>query len=334
MVVVTRRPSSTFAVLLLFGGCCAWQIQSLSTVLVPRRSQHHVTRALDGASPHRRKVLSSLIAVAGPSFGWGYASSPVLAIDDKGDSGGDSNNKKDNNGGLVSADRVGDLLRAVPTFTIVDPKGVPYVVVGEDAKVTGYFFTTYGEANRLLSLAKKSADRAIQQAKTEGEVLDEMGQTNPWSKARVSSVPLDFAVTLASKSTQGAYFKVAPAEEDIDDALIVTGKSDIPEGKVPLFYFEDFVLDGSGENLKRRPLFFRKSQLLNAWKQENKNSEPPKVQVTELFRVLTKMVEAGGTDQDLTEIVFVAPEESADKAKKCNQGKANPFLLGQRIVVL
>lgn len=330
MVVVARRLLSTFVVVLLLGGCWGWQIQQLSTVVLPTRS-HPPNWSLDGASPHRRRVLSSLIALAGPAFGWGCASSPVLAaaVDDE-----DASRADNDNGGLVSADRVGDLLRAVPTFTIVDPKGVPYVVVGEDAKVTGYFFTTYGEANRLLSLAKTSADRAIQQAKAEGEILDEMGQTNPWIKARVSSVPLDFAVTLASKSTQGAYFKVAPAEEDIDDALIVTGKSDIPEGKVPLFYFEDFVLNGSDQNRKTRPLYFQKSQLLNAWKRENKDLKPPKVQVTELFRVLTKMVEAGGTDQDLKEIVFVAPEESANKAKQCNRGKAVPFLLGERIVVL
>jgi Tic22-like family len=323
---VTQRRSST-VVLLLCLLACGWQSQSLS--LVPR--SHHNQRVADGAFPRRRRqVLSSFILVAAPAFVTGRAT-PVLAIDEEGSRAGNDNDQK-STGGLVSADRVGDLLRAVPTFTIVDPKGVPYVVVGEDAKVTGYFFTTYGEASRLLSLAKKSADRAIQKAKAEGEILDEIGQTNPWSKARVSSVPLDFAVTLASKSTQGAYFKVAPAEEDIDDALIVTGKTAIPEGKVPLFYFEDFVLDD--ENLKRRPLYFRKSQLLNAWKQENKGSEPPKVQVTELFRVLTKMVEAGGTDQDLKEIVFVAPDESASKAKQCNRGKGDPFLLGQRIVVL
>eukprot|EP00977_Amphora_coffeiformis_P021972 scaffold10136_cov162-Amphora_coffeaeformis.AAC.2 len=43
--------------------------------------------------------------------------------------------------GLVSTKRIVDLLRAVPTFTIVDQKGVPYMVVGEDAKVTGLHAT-------------------------------------------------------------------------------------------------------------------------------------------------------------------------------------------------
>ncbi len=164
--------------------------------------------------------------------------------------------------GLVSADRVGDLLRAVPTFTIVDPSGVPYVVVGEDAKVTGYFFTTYGEANRILTLAKTSADKAIRQAKVEAAqqqkqqqeqdpddaTANDTSNINPWSTARISSVPLDFAVTMASKSVPGAYFKIAPAENDIDDALNVVGKSSMPEGKVPLFYFEDFVVNVTQTN--------------------------------------------------------------------------------------
>jgi hypothetical protein len=251
--------------------------------------------------------------------------------------------------GLVSADRVGDLLRAVPTFTIVDPTGVPYVVVGEDAKVTGYFFTTYGEANRILTLAKTSADRAIQQAKAEARqkrdsddaaaaaAADDDSNVNPWSTARISSVPLDFAVTMASKSVPGAYFKIAPAENDIDDALRVIGKSSMPEGKVPLFYFEDFVLkhETDEQHEQVRPLFFHKAQLVKAWTDENKvGADLPKVQVTELFRVLTKMVEAGGTDQDLKEVVFVPPEDSASKAKECSRAKGDPFQLGQRIVVL
>lgn len=248
--------------------------------------------------------------------------------------------------GLVSADRVGDLLRAVPTFTIVDPTGVPYVVVGEDAKVTGYFFTTYGEANRILTLAKTSADKAIRQAKVEAAqqqkqnpddaTANDTSNINPWSTARISSVPLDFAVTMASKSVPGAYFKIAPAENDIDDALNVVGKSSMPEGKVPLFYFEDFVVKrDTDEPLKQvRPLFFHKAQLVKAWKDKNKGAEVPKIQVTELFRVLTKMVEAGGTDQDLKEVVFVPPEDSASKAKDCSRAKGSPFQLGQRIVVL
>lgn len=271
----------------------------------------------------RRNVLSTLIAA--PAIG---LVSPVLAIDQV----------VSTSEGLVSADRVGDLLRVVPTFTIVDPKGVPFMVVGEDAKVTGYFFATYGEAKRLLDVAKASADKAIREQKAEvksGTSQDEEIGPNPWSNARISSVPLDFAVTLASKSSTGAYFRVAPAEEDIDDALVVTGRTELAEGKVPLFYFADFtVVDKDGK--EQSPLYFRKPQLLKAWKQANKDvEEPPKVMVTELFFVLTAMLKPGGTDQDLTSLVFVAPEESGKKAKECSKAsKEEPFLFGQRLVIL
>merc|ERR1711865_788874 len=115
-------------------------------------------------------------------------------------------------------------------------------------------------AARILKLATKSADRAIARAKADKE--DDVG-TNPWRNARVSTVPLDYAVTVVSKSTRttggGVYFKVAPAEDDINDALAVTGDNELPEGKVPLFYYEDFTVD-DGEN-KKTPLYFRKEEL-------------------------------------------------------------------------
>jgi hypothetical protein len=69
--------------------------------------------------------------------------------------------------------------------------------------------------------------------------------------ARVSSVPLDSAVTLVSKSSAsfggGNYFRVAPAEKDVEDALELTGQKDLAEGKVPLFYYEDFTIDVDGK---------------------------------------------------------------------------------------
>jgi hypothetical protein len=288
-----------------------WQVQSWS--LAPRR------HSPDSA---RRDVLSALIVTPLVAQIFPAAASAVA------DEGAPD--------GLVTASGLADLLRAVPTFAIVDSKGVPFMVVGEDAKVTGYFFTTYGEANRLLSLAKTSADKAIRDAKADskkGDSQEEEIGPNPWKSARISSVPLDFAVTLASKSTKGAYFRVAPAEEDIDDALAVIGKDSLPEGKIPLFYFADFDVQRNGK--EQSPVYFRKSELLAAWKRENKGVEPPEVKVTELFSVLTEMVRPGGTDKDLIKLVFEPPVESEKKAKECNKAsKEDPFQLGERIVVL
>lgn len=254
--------------------------------------------------------------------------------------------------GLVSATTVADLLRCVPTFTIVDPKGVPYMVVGEDAKVTGYFFTSYDEALRILKLAKTSADKALQQGlselrakrKQEGlgmlskqQELDELGVTsNPWSDARISTITLDLAVTLALKSSNKSFFQIAPSESSIQEALDLdkSGKQEMPEGKVPLFYMADFDITRDGKSIS--PLYFGKAQLLDEWKRNNPGTAAPPVLVTELFAVLTEMVKHGGTDEDLKKLAFVPPPESAQKAKECLKrgGKESPFQLGQRIVVL
>lgn len=258
--------------------------------------------------------------------------------------------------GVVSTKTLADRLRVVPTFCIVDPKGIPFMVVGEDAKVTGYFFTTYGEANRLLTLAKTSADTNIRQAlvelraqrKNQGlpvlskqEEMDEIG-VNPWKSARISTIPLDVAVTLVTKSMYsqksggGNYFQVAPAESDVEDALALdkNGKDELAEGRVPLFYFADFELMDRDSN--KSPLYFRKSELVEAWKKQNPSVEIPEILVTEMFSVLEEMVKPNGNDLDLQSLVFVAPKESAQKAKQCKKagGKESPFVVGKRIVVL
>jgi hypothetical protein len=238
---------------------------------------------------------------------------------------------------MMSASAVAALLHSIPTFTIVDRKGVPFMVVGEDAKVTGYFFTEYGEAERILKAAKESADRAIAEAKKAGESEEEIG-TNPWKMARISTVPLDSAVTLATRSLSSFsgrnYFRVAPSEKDIEDALALTGQDDLAEGKVPLFYYADFVMDVDGE--ERSPLFFRKSQLEEQFRKKNKGIEPPPVLVTELFAVMGEMVKPGGDDTDLQKLIFVPPNESERKRRDCVKagGKEAPFFVGQRIIVL
>mmetsp|Transcript_32488 Transcript_32488/g.92592 ORF Transcript_32488/g.92592 Transcript_32488/m.92592 type:complete len:340 (+) Transcript_32488:74-1093(+) len=239
--------------------------------------------------------------------------------------------------GMMSTSAVATLLRSVPTFTIVDDKGVPFMVVGEDAKVTGYFFTSYGEAARILKAAKTSADKAIKEAKAEGKSDEEAGQ-NPWKMARISTVPLDSAVTLVSKSSAsfggGNYFRVAPSEQDVEDALALTGQEDLAEGKAPLFYYADFTIDVGGN--QRSPLYFRKSELEEQYRKTNPGVDAPKVLVTELFAVLAEMVRPGGKDNDLQTLIFVPPKESERKRKDCEKigGKEAPFVIGQRIIVL
>jgi Tic22-like family len=232
----------------------------------------------------------------------------------------------------VARNRVASLLHAVPTFCIVDPKGVPYVVVGDDAKVTGYFFTRYEEADRILNVARKSADRAIQRS-------DERDAANPWKGARISTVPLDVAATLVTKSLSSrTHFQIAPSEPDIEAALNITGKASLAEGKVPLFYYEDWK-DANNQS----PLYFARDQLEQSFVSSQKAKgassaalPPPQPNVTELFAVLTQIVQ-NPSDDELQQLVLVAPQGSASKAKECerrNGGKEPPFVLGQQILVL
>lgn len=233
----------------------------------------------------------------------------------------------------LARNRVATLLHAVPTFCIVDPKGVPYVVVGDDAKVTGYFFTRYEEADRILRVARSSADRAIKSS-------DERSAANPWKDARISTVPLDVAATLVTKSLSSrTHFQIAPAEADIDAALNITGKASLAEGKVPLFYYEDWT-DGNNQS----PLYFAREQLEQSFLSSQRQSKgtssaqplPPQPNVTELFAVLTQIVQ-NPSDEELRQLVLVPPKDSASKAKECekrNGGKEPPFVLGQQILVL
>lgn len=127
---------------------------------------------------------------------------------------------------------------------------------------------------------------------------------------------------------------VAPAEDDIEDALKITGQEDLAEGKVPMFYFKDFTFEEEGK--KRSPLYFRKSELEDDFKRRNPGVELPKTEVTELLSVLAELVRPGGTDQDLKTLKIMTPVESVEKKRLCDKigGKEAPFFVGQRIIVL
>ena len=252
------------------------------------------------------------------------------------------NNNEDNSRTTTTTTTVQQFLHDIPTFTLVDDHGVPFMVVGEDAKVTGYFFTTYNEAQRILQLATRSANRAIREQPQQQQPQE----TNPWKLARISTVPLDAAVALAlqpqrSRSSRN-YFQVAAAAHDIDDALIVSGREDLPEGRVPLFYYADFLIlvDNNNKNPKT-PVYFQKSQLERAFRQAHAPSTPlPACQVTELYALLTTVL-TPNNNNDNNNIVLVPPTDSLRRARQCQEQwershnkDTPPFVLGQRILVL
>ena len=220
-----------------------------------------------------------------------------------------------------------DLLKDIPTFAIVDKQGVPYMVVGEDAKVTGYFFTSYDEAKRILVTAEDSADKLVKELKRDEPKTDPKNLVNPWKDATITTVPLDVAVSLTANTvaqTAKNYFKLAPSADDIEDALELSGKDDLEEGKVPLFYVDEFR---SPNGLQ--PLYFSKSQLLKDYKGDGN------VQVTELFATLREILV--GEDPDLLKLTLVPPADSVMKARKVTKEfrrEKAPFVLGQRIILL
>ena len=231
----------------------------------------------------------------------------------------------------LSAEQVAEWMHGIPTFSLVDKEGVPYMVVGEDAKVTGYFFTSFEEAKRILQLARNSAESAMKEQKQAPKGGGEESLAiNPWKDARISSIPLDVAVTLVTKSTKGNIFLIAPAAAEIEQALELTGLDDLAEGKVPLFYFKDFT-NSDGKS----PLYFNKSQLLKDFDKTNaKKASYPPVLVTELFAVLSEMVRGGNSD--VFNLVLMPPSTSFLHAKECNRqgGDQPPFVIGQRNLVL
>jgi len=255
--------------------------------------------------------------------------------------------------------QIQNFLNSIPTFCIVDTKGVPFTVVGEDAKLTSYFFITFEEADRILKLARDSSDRAINESLKETneerkkrkekpirkgtkEMEDEIG-INPWNDARISTVPLDFAVTLAIKrKIGGAYFRVAPDEDDVKDALKINKLNDLEEGKVPLFYFEDFTIEKEGtesiDKTFKTPLYFTRPQLISQYKKQQGNENIPDIKTTELFTLLSKMASSSSANDidELLNLVIIPPESSPSKQKQCIErgGKEEAYKLGERIVVL
>ena len=295
----------------------------------------------------RRDFLSTIIVNGLITAALSSSSSPTVAFA-KDEDKNDQSKKQPN----FTQEEIASFLRPIPTFAIVDEEGIPYMVVGEDAKLSAYFFTTYDEANRILNVASKSADKTLNELKNEenmkrkvnglkplnkDEIEDVVG-INPWKegRARISYLPLDFSVSLASRGkVAGSYFRIAPAEDDIQDALAVeTSIDDLSEGKVPLFYIDDFEIPSTSSSGTKIPLYFQKSQLLQDYKKFSKNTA--EIKVTELFSILGQMAGTNEVDEDLKKLVLVPPQGSLKDAKLCDkkQGSQSPYKIGQRIVVL
>jgi hypothetical protein len=254
---------------------------------------------------------------------------------------------------------ISHFLRDIPTFTIVDKDGIPFMVVGDDAKVTAYLFTSYSEAQRLLGLASDATDRALREQRRSSRRSPTLNSdstasdtaaaapqipNNPWKLARISTVPLETAVALAlqTASTKGNYFRLAPAAQDIDDALALTQQADLAEGKVPLFYYETTNdITNSTTGATTSPLYFQMQQLETDFQRTHPNEPLPTIQVTELFALVAAVATTSGGGglnnyDDYSTLTLVAPVQSAARAAECRRrgGSAPPLVLGKRNLIL
>jgi hypothetical protein len=358
-------------------GCCA-QIHDVETNDAHTGVPDPITTAsISSPQPSRRAWMSNVASAAAviSSVGLTSTAAPQSAHATFTTSAPED--------GAVSAKDLATKLRAVPTFSLVDSEGVPYFVFGEDAKVTSYFFVSYDEAKRILDTAKESSDKAVVESydemkasklnetkktrltKEEDAFIREEVGSNPWVNARIASVPLDTAITLATKASSskkgGIHFQVAASSSDIEDALDLDGSDDMAEGKVPLFYFESFekvelsalksttvspdnTASAKGDLIT--PVYFVKSQLIDEFKSMYPDKPIPEVKTTELFATITEMVtpdmvKNGKTlnkkqleeKAELQRLVFVPPINSSSRAVECQKSSPS-YKVGQSIVVL
>ena len=85
-------------------------------------------------------------------------------------------------------------LRKVPTYTLVDSSGVPFMTYdSKTATADGFFFLDYANAQAVLLDAQQAYERAKEEGKD--------GVPETWGASRIVTVPLDFAMRLTVTQT-------------------------------------------------------------------------------------------------------------------------------------
>jgi hypothetical protein len=215
-----------------------------------------------------------------------------------------------------SSSTVSDILLrlgSIPTFSIVDPDGVPFMIFDGQAKATGYFFLSFD-----------IAAQALQDARTKDQ---NTGAADVWGDAKIIVVPLSVALQLATRKTQreaingngikfNTYNDIVPSQEGIDDAKGLEKQNPDKweaKGRVPAFYIKGLVLSDG-----REPRYFNQRDLLREWEGQHPGTPPPPVQVVsvvDLFRSALKSGELG----EISNLAIVPVPESNQVASKLLQ---------------
>ena len=129
----------------------------------------------DLCTPSRRETIQALLATATV-----FTTSSLPAVADAPSS-------------IVSPLETLQRLRGVPTFTLVDSDGIPFMTYEtETATANGYFFLDYTNAQAVLEDAKLAFEKAKD---TQKDVY------NNWGESRIVTLPLDFAMRLTVTQT-------------------------------------------------------------------------------------------------------------------------------------
>lgn len=220
------------------------------------------------------------------------------------------------------------------------------MVVDESAKIVAYFFTSPVEAGRIIAEGKDSARKEWGDGKGKDKDID---PREIWKSATLSTLPLSsvLSLSLQGRTKSGVYFKMAPTESDLQDALNYTSiKGGLPDGKVPLFFSDDLAVpldfydireggwkrkaEDGGETFK--PIFFSRKELEEAWgRYGGEGKGGLKVEVTELTGVVKEII--NGKDPELGRLGIVPYKGSKEREKKV-RGKGIEYKLGERILIL
>jgi len=217
-------------------------------------------------------------------------------------------------------------LRRVPTFSIVDDTGKPFMILeGSRPPPIGYFFLNYEAAKFVLEDAIR--------------VAVEANYENVWANAKITTVPLDFAMQLSikkrmRKGQDGLNLEsindLIPSAADLDDASRIDKSGRYTQkGRVPMFYYEGLTLPPDeatmGNTEPRVPVYFSKVDLVSQWNKQNPGTDPPKLQVLDLIETFQMLIRPGGSDSmGLKNIVFMPNEQSLKTASGLRADKSNP----------
>jgi hypothetical protein len=209
-------------------------------------------------------------------------------------------------------------LRSIPTFAIVNPDGVPFMIFDGQASATGYFFLSFDVAAQ-----------AIQDARTKDK---NSGAAEVWSNAKIIVVPLAVALQLALRKTQrqavnnelkfNTFNDIVPSSEGVEAAQEVEiGNKEKwqQKGRVPLFYIEGMTLaDG------KEPRYFNKLDLLMEWKRQHPNDFSPPVKLIELVDLYRTSFAKNDLDK-VNKLTIMPVKETNQVASKLLKSSDGPL---------